>query len=60
MSSGPAAVLRLTSDYSIQQAGFTMRYIMTKTEGTKNMSTSLTNMSALDRSLSLVTCNVFL
>lgn len=60
VSSGPAALLRLTSDYSIQQAGFTMRYIMTKTEGTKNISTSFTNMSALIRSLSLVTCNFFL
>lgn len=32
VSSGSGALLRLTSDYSIQHAGFTMRYIMTKSE----------------------------
>lgn len=47
VSSGPAALLRLTSDYSIQQAGFTMRYIMTKTDdhGGCGTATSLTATS---------------
>uniref|UniRef100_K1R8M5 Cubilin n=1 Tax=Magallana gigas TaxID=29159 RepID=K1R8M5_MAGGI len=49
VSSGPAALLRLTSDYSIQQAGFTMRYIMTKTDdhGGCGTATSLTATSTV-------------